>query len=93
MKLQHCVTNNVILDENKNTTTKQKNQTLKALPELGIEHGTSCTQSGCVTTAPLSQLRVTSEVNLFNCLDAMGRNVNKQSLICGPHIFNNSCFQ
>jgi len=24
---------------------------------------------------------------LFNCFDAMGRNVNKQSRICGPHIF------
>ena len=31
-------------------------------------------------------------VRLFNCFDAVGRNVNKQSRICGPDIFKNSCF-
>ena len=30
----------------------------KTMPEPGIEPETSCTQSGCVTTAPPSQLRV-----------------------------------
>jgi len=63
------------------TTTKQKNQTLKPFPDPGIEPGTSCTQSGCVTTAPPSQLRVSIVDRLFNCFDAMDRNVNKQSRI------------
>jgi len=52
----------------------------------GIEPGTSSTQSGCVTTAPPSQLR--ESIVIFNCYDAMERKVNKQSRICGPHIFN-----
>jgi len=74
------------------TQQQQNNQTLKPLPEPGIEPGTSCTQSGCVTTAPPSQLRVLIVVQLFNCFDAMGRNVNKQSRICRPHIFNKFMF-
>jgi len=51
-----------------------------------IEPGNSCTESECVTTAPASQLRVSIVVKLFNCFDDMGRNVNTQSRICGPHI-------
>jgi len=43
------------------------------------EPGTSCTQSGCVTSATPSQLRVSIVVKLFNCFDAMGQNVNKRS--------------
>jgi len=64
------------------------------LPEPGIEPGTSCIQSGCVTTAPPSQLRVSIVVKPFNGFDAMGRNVNKQfeSHICGPDIFNKYIF-
>jgi len=58
------------------------------MAESGIEPGTSCTQRGCVTTAPPSQPRVLIINKLFNCFDAMGRNVNKQSRICGPDIFN-----
>jgi len=58
----------------------------------GIEPGTSGTQSGCVTTAPPSQLRVLIVVKPFNCFDALGRNVNKQSQICGPDIFNKYIF-
>jgi len=46
-------------------------------PEL--EPGTSRTQSKCVTSAPPSQLRVTIVVKLFNCFDAMGWFVNKQT--------------
>ena len=52
-KLQNFVTNNVFRTKN-TTTTKQKNQTLKPLPEPGIEPGASRTQKGCVTSAPLS---------------------------------------
>jgi len=39
------------------TTAKQKNQTLKPLPEPGIEPGTSRIQSRWVTSTPPSQLR------------------------------------
>ena len=55
------------------------------MPELGFEPGNSGTQTDAL---PLSQLRVTIVVKLFNCFDAIGRNVNKQSRFCGPHIFN-----
>jgi len=55
---------------------------------MGIEPGTTCTQSGCVTTAPPSQLKVSIVVKIFNFLGAMGRKVNKQRQICGPDIFN-----
>jgi len=58
------------------------------LPRVTRREGTSCTQSGCVTTAPPSHLSASTVVKLFNCLDAMGLNVKKQSRICGPHIFN-----
>ena len=45
--------------KSKNTTQQQnKNLNLKLLQELAIEPGASCTQSGCVTTAPPSQLKV-----------------------------------
>jgi len=30
--------------------------------------------------------------HVFNCFDAMGRNVNKQSRFCVPHIFNKFIF-
>jgi len=89
------VTNNVFLDKNsKNTTNEQqnKNQTYKPLPEPGIEPGTSCAQSGCITTAPQSQLRVSFVVKPFNSFDAIGRNVNKHSQNCGPDIFNKYIF-
>ena len=47
---------------------------------------------GAVTTATPSQLRVLIVVKPFNCFDAMGRHVNKQSQICGPDIFNKYIF-
>jgi len=73
----------------KEVKTQQQQNIKKTLPELGIEPGTFCTQSVvCVTTAPPSQLRVSIVKELFNCFDAIGRNVNKQSRICGPDIFN-----
>jgi len=64
--------------QNKTTTTKQKIN-IKPLPEPEIEPGSSSTQSGSVTSAPTSQMRVSIVVKLFNCFDAIGRNVNKQS--------------
>jgi len=77
-KLQYFVTNNVFLNKkSKNTTTKQniKHKSLCRSRELNL--GTLAAQSGCVTSAPPSQLRVTIVVKLFNCFDAMGRNVKK----------------
>jgi len=91
--LKHFVTKSVFLDKKRKiNNNKTNNQTYKPLPETRIEPGTSCSQSGCVTTAPPSQLTVSIVDKLFNCFDAMGRNVNKQSRICGPHIFNKSIF-
>jgi len=75
-----------------NSKTKQTDTQKKTLPEAGIEPGTSSTQSGCVTSAPPSPLRVTIVVKLFKFFDVMVRNVNKQSRICGPHIFNKVIF-
>jgi len=73
-------------------TTIEKNQTYKPFWEPGIERGTSRIQSGWVTSALPSQLRVKIVVKLFNCFDAMGRNVNKRSRLCGPHIINKFIF-
>ena len=87
------MTNNVFLTTKVKTQQQQnKNQTYKLLPEPGIEPRTFCTQSGCVTTAPPSQLKVSIVVKPFYCFDAMVRNVNKQSQICGPDIFNKYIF-
>jgi len=82
-ELHNCVTNNVFLDKN-HINNKTKNQTLKPLPETGIETGTCCTQSECVTTAPPSQLIVSNAV-------AKGRNINKQNEFAG-HTFLTTYF-
>ena len=58
------------------------------MSESGIEPGASRTTVGCVTAEPPSQLKVSIVVKLFNRFNAMGRNINKQSQICGPHFFN-----
>ena len=71
---------------------QNKKSNIKTLARSGFEPGTSRSQSGCITTAPPSQLKVTIVVKLFKCFDAMGRNVNKQSRICRPHIFNKFIF-
>jgi len=58
--LQNCVTNNVFLDKKETTTTTIQKiiKHKKTLPEPGLETGTSRTQSGCVSSAPPSQLRI-----------------------------------
>jgi len=91
-ELQNFVTNNVFFDKKykHNNNKKQKNQTLKTLARAGNWTQDSCTQSQCVTIAPPSQLRESIVAKLFNCFDAIGQNVNKQSRICGPHIFKKS---
>ena len=86
-ELRYFVTNHVFLDK-KVKTQKPPNRKSKPLPEPGIEPETSRTQSGNVTSAPPSQLRISIVVKLFNDFDAMGRNLKKQSRICGPHILN-----
>jgi len=66
------VTNNVFWDKKVERQQQNKKSNKKTLPEPGIEPGTSRTQSGCVTAAPPSELRVTIVVKLFNCFDAIG---------------------
>jgi len=82
----------MFLDKKDKKTQQNKKSNIKTLGGAGIELGTSGTQSGCVTTAPPSELRVSIVVKLFNCVDAIGRNVNKQSQIFGPDIFNKFIF-
>ena len=86
-KLQNIVTNNVFLDTTVKPQQQNKKSKIKPFPEPEIELGATRNQSGCVTSAPPVQLRVKIVVNLFNCFDAMGRNVNKHSRIRWPHIF------
>ena len=76
----------------KNTRTTEQKIKHKPLTEPGIEPGNCFTQSGCVSTAPPSQVRVLIVVKHFNCFEAMGRNVNKQRQICGLDIFNKYTF-
>jgi len=64
------------------TTTTQKIKHKKPCRGRKLNPG-SLAPSGCVTTTPPSQLRVSIVNKLFNCFDAMGRNLNKQSWICG----------
>ena len=68
--------------KSKNTTTTKQKMKHKTLAGAGNETQDLST----------SQLRVTIVVKLFNLLDAIGRTVNKQSRICGPHIFNKFVF-
>jgi len=87
-KLQTFITNNVFLT--KKVKTQQKQNKKSSIKTLALDG--NHTQSGCVTSAPPSQLRVTIVVKLFNCFNAIGQNVNKQSQIGGPHIFNKFIF-
>jgi len=88
------MTNNVFLDKKVKTQQKQNKKIKHTHPcqEPGIEPRASFTQSGCVTSAPPSQLRVSIVVKPFNSFDAISGNVNKQSQICGPDIFNKYMF-
>jgi len=63
--MQTFETNNVFLDKKVKTQQQQNKKSNIKTVESGIEPGTSCTQSGCVTTAPPSQLRVSIVVKLF----------------------------
>ena len=63
--LQNLVTNDVFLDITIKTQQQQQKKKEKLLPVQGIEPGTSCTQRGCVTSLPPSQLRESIVVNIF----------------------------
>ena len=67
-------------------TQQQKIKHKNACGSRGLNPGPLAPKADCVTTAPPSQLRVSIVVKPFNCFDAMDRNVNKQSQICGPDI-------
>jgi len=58
---------------------------------MGIEPGTSRTKSGCVTTAPPSQLRVTIVIKLFNCFEALVQNIKNKAELVG-HTFSTNLF-
>jgi len=84
--LRNVVTNNVFLNEKVKTQqqqNKKSNRSQKLNPAPLVPKADAL---------PQSQLRVSIVVKLFNCFDAMGRNVNKQSRICGPHIINKFIF-
>ena len=74
------------------TTTKQKIKHKNPCRSRGLNPGPLAPKADGFTTAPPSQLRVSIVDKPFNCFDAMGRNVNKQSQICGPDIFNKYIF-
>jgi len=84
MELQTFVTNNVFWTKIVKTQ-QQQNKKSNIKTRAG---------AGDWTRDLLHQSQVTLYivVKLFNCFNAMGRNVNKQSQICGPDIFNNSIF-
>ena len=88
--LQNFVTNNVFFDKKKIKTQQQNRKSNIKNPcwsrELSLE------PLAYVTSAPLNQLRVTIVVELLNYSNAMGRNINKQSRICGQHIYNKFIF-
>jgi len=70
-ELQAFVTNNLYLDKKVKSQQQQnkKSNIKNSCWSRGFEPGTSCTQSGCVTTAPPSQLGVSIVVKLLNCFN------------------------
>jgi len=80
--MQTFVTNNVFLTK-KVKTQQNKKSNIKTLAGAWDWTRDLLHQSGCVTTAKPSQLRVSIVVKPFNFFDAMSRNVNKPSQICG----------
>jgi len=93
-ELQKSVTNNGFLDKKEKHNKKNKKSNKNPCRSRELNPGTSRTQSGCVTTAPPSQLRVQLRVSivvkLFNCFDAMGQNVNKVEF--AGHTFSSNFF-
>jgi len=91
-KLQNFVTNNVFWDKKSRNTTITKKEIKHENPcrSRGLNPGPLAPNADALPTP--SQMRVTIAGKLFNCFDAMDQNVNKQSWICWPHIFNKFIF-
>ena len=88
---QTLVTDNAFLNK-KVKTQPQQNKKIKHKNPCRVRELNPEPLSPKADTVPLSQLRVSIVVKPFNCFDVMGRNVNKQSQICGPDIFNKYIF-
>ena len=86
------MTNYVFFDKTVNTQQQQQNKQKKPCRSRELNPGTLAPKADAKTTARPCQLRVSIVVKPFNCFYAMGRNVNKQSQICGPDIFNKNIF-
>jgi len=65
------VTNSVLLDRKGKTQQYKKIKHKNACAAGNLTRDLS--ESGCITSAPPSQLRVSIVVELYNCFDAMGR--------------------
>jgi len=91
-KLQSCVTNNVFLHKQLKSQQEIKKSNLKTLAGAGNWTRDLSLLTRMRYICPTESTESTSVVKQLNCLDAMGRNVNKQSRICGPHIFNKFIF-
>ena len=57
------------------------------MPEPRFESGTSGTAVLSSSSWPPRQLNLSIEFKLSDCFNLMGRNINKQSQMCGPHFF------
>ena len=80
-ELKQFIINYVFLD----VKIQQQKGNIKIIARSGDEPGTSCIAVWRVTFGPLI---ISIVVKLFNWLNVMSRNINKQSLICGPYFFN-----
>ena len=78
---------NVFLFDKKVKTWQQENRR-DPCQIRELNPGPLAPQSNAFTSGPPSQVKVWNTVKLFNCFNAIGHNVNKQSRICRPHIFN-----
>jgi len=93
-KLQTIVTNNVFYDKkvktqqqqntklNKKNLVRAGNQTWELSHPSRMRYLWTTESTECINCCKV----------FFNCFNAMGRNVNKLSRICGPHIFNKLFF-
>jgi len=68
---------------------KTKKENIKILAEPGIEPRTSYT---AVWSGTSLSMNVSTADKRFNCFNVMGRNINEQSQICRPHLFQQSQF-
>ena len=91
--LQNIVANKVFMDKlwkHNNNETKISN--LKTLAGAGNWTRDLLHPKRMRYHCPTESTERISFKKLFNCFDAIGRNVNKQSRICGPDCFNKVIF-